>query len=101
MEKHPYQRIGVYVDVSNIAQNGGYGMQYDILRRFACRNHGVAVRLNVYVAYDEAQAKNNIDYRQKSLSFHSVLSMILRVFNLVKASHENSIPRQNDLRLRP
>ena len=73
MEKHPYQRIGVYVDVSNIAQNGGYGMQYDILRRFACRNHGVAVRLNVYVAYDEAQAKNNYEYRQKALSFHSVL----------------------------
>jgi uncharacterized LabA/DUF88 family protein len=73
MEKHSNMRVGVYVDVANIAQNGGYGMQYDILRLFACRVNGVAIRLNAYVAYDEEQAKTNWEYRQKSLSFHSVL----------------------------
>ena len=73
MERRGNLKIGVYVDVSNIAQNGGYGMHYDILREFACRNYGIGMRLNVYVAYDEEKAKTNADYRIKSDSFHSVL----------------------------
>ncbi|MBN1327755.1 MAG: NYN domain-containing protein [Candidatus Cloacimonetes bacterium] len=73
MEKNGHLKVGVYVDVSNIAQNGGFGMQYDVLREFACRNSGVAMRLNAYVAYDEEMAKKNQEYRKKSESFHSVL----------------------------
>lgn len=67
------QKVGVYVDVSNIAQNGGYGMHYDVLREFACRNNGTAMRLNAYVAFDEDEAKHNPDYRKKAYNFHSVL----------------------------
>jgi len=66
-------RVGVYVDVSNIAQNGGFGMHYEVLREFACRNNGIAVRLNAYVAFDEEMAKKNPEYRKKSESFHSIL----------------------------
>jgi len=73
MLKDGQLKVGVYVDVSNIAQNGGFGMQYDVLREFACRNEGVAMRLNAYVAFDEDMAKKNQDYRRKSQSFHSVL----------------------------
>jgi len=73
MHRNGQIKVGVYVDVSNIAQNGGYGMQYDVLREFACRNNGIAIRLNAYVAYDEEMAKNNYDYKVKSANFHSVL----------------------------
>ncbi|MFO7895848.1 MAG: NYN domain-containing protein [Candidatus Cloacimonadales bacterium] len=73
MEKRGELKVGVYVDASNIAQNGGYGMHYDVLREFACRNNGVAMRLNAYVAYDEEMAKKNLSYRKKSEDFHSVL----------------------------
>ena len=73
MEKRGHLRVGVYVDVSNIAQNGGFGMHYDVLREFACRNNGVAIRLNAYVAFDEEMAQKNKDYRNKSKSFHSIL----------------------------
>jgi uncharacterized LabA/DUF88 family protein/cold shock CspA family protein len=73
MEKNGNVKVGVYVDVSNIAQNGGYGMHYDVLREFACRNSGTAIRLNAYVAYDEDEAKKNRDYRLKSENFHAVL----------------------------
>ncbi|MCD4796175.1 MAG: NYN domain-containing protein [Candidatus Cloacimonetes bacterium] len=73
MDKRGQLRVGVYVDVSNIAQNGGFGMQYDVLREFACRNNGVAIRLNAYVAYDEDMAKTNSEYRMKSANFHSIL----------------------------
>ncbi len=73
MEQSGLIKVGVYVDVSNIAQNGGYGMQYDILRTFACRNNGVAMRLNAYVAYDEEMAERNPEYKKKSENFHSIL----------------------------
>ncbi len=66
-------RVGVYVDASNIAQNGGFGMHYDVLREFASRNHGVPLRLNTYVAYDEEKAEDDPEYRHKSKSFHSIL----------------------------
>jgi len=73
MDRRGELKVGVYVDASNIAQNGGYGMHYDVLREFACRNNGVAIRLNAYVAYDEEMAKKNGSYRKKSEDFHSVL----------------------------
>ena len=66
-------KVGIYIDVSNIAQNGGYRMHYDQLRDFACRGQGVAMRLNAYVAYDEEKAKTNSEYATKSSNFHSVL----------------------------
>ncbi len=73
MEKKGNVKVGVYVDVANIAQNGGYGMQYDVLREFACRNEGVALRLNAYVAYDEIRASTDFYYKQKAKSYYSLL----------------------------
>ncbi len=73
MEYYKTRKVGVYVDVSNIAMNGGYGMQYDILREFAGRNNGICMRLNAYLPYDEEKAKESPEYRKKSNSFHSVL----------------------------
>ena len=66
MDKNGHLKVGVYVDVSNIAQNGGFGMQYDVLREFACRNSGVAMRLNAYVAHDEEMAKKLPNISQKN-----------------------------------
>jgi uncharacterized LabA/DUF88 family protein len=73
MDKNGELKVGVYVDVSNIAQNGGFGMQYDVLREFACRNNGVAIRLNAYVAFDEERSKTQPEYKIKSENFHSML----------------------------
>jgi uncharacterized LabA/DUF88 family protein/cold shock CspA family protein len=73
MQKRGQLKIGVYIDVSNIAQNGGYGMHYDQLREYACRNHGTAMRLNAYIAYDEEKARLNPDYRAKTENYHSML----------------------------
>ncbi len=73
MEKTGYQKVGIYIDVANIAQNGGYGIAYDVLREFACRNNGIAVRLNAYLAYDEERAKIDQEYQRHSLNFHANL----------------------------
>ena len=63
------QKIGIYVDAVNIARNGGFGMRFDILRDFACRDGGEPVRLNAYVAHDEEKSKTDKEYREKPLTF--------------------------------
>jgi len=73
MENSISRKVGVYVDVANIAMNGGYGMQYDVLREFASRNNGICLRLNAYLPYDEDKAKKDVEYKKKSNNFHSVL----------------------------
>lgn len=66
-------KIGVYIDVANLAMNGGFGMRYDILRKFACRGGAEPVRLNAYVSYDPLRADTDHDYRVKQSRFHSAL----------------------------
>ena len=66
-------RVGVYVDVANLAHNGGYGMRYDVLRAFACRDGADPIRLNAYVGYDAERADHDLPYRQGQIGFFSVL----------------------------
>ncbi len=65
--------IGVYVDVANISRNGGYGIQFDVLRNFACRDNSIPVRLNAYVAYDRYRADQDHAYRKSQQNFFSAL----------------------------
>ncbi|MBL7033296.1 MAG: NYN domain-containing protein, partial [Candidatus Delongbacteria bacterium] len=66
-------KIGVYIDVSNLAMNGGFGMRYEVLRAFACREGGEAVRLNAYVSFDAERANNDPEYKIRQYRFHSAL----------------------------
>jgi len=66
-------RVGVYVDVANINRNGGYGMGYEVLREFACRDSAEAVRLNAYVSFDADKARREVYYNNRTNSFYSVL----------------------------
>jgi uncharacterized LabA/DUF88 family protein/cold shock CspA family protein len=66
-------KVGVYVDLANISLNGGYGLRFDVLRRFACRDNGQAIRLNVYLAFDEDRAKADPEYCTSALNYHSLL----------------------------
>ncbi|MCP4702784.1 MAG: NYN domain-containing protein [Gammaproteobacteria bacterium] len=66
-------KIGVYVDVANINRNGGYGMHYDILREFACRDSAEALRLNAYVSFDPERSREDISYRKGINGYFSVL----------------------------
>ncbi|SEO69930.1 NYN domain-containing protein [Aquisalimonas asiatica] len=61
--------VGLYVDAANIQINGGFGMQYDVLREFACRGGGEPVRLNAYVTYDEERAARDRQYAVRTNNF--------------------------------
>ena len=71
-----HANVGVYVDAANISRNGGQRMQYDVLREFACRDHAEALRLNVYLSYDEDRADNSPVYRDKARAYQSALRKI-------------------------
>lgn len=66
-------KVGVFVDAVNLTRNGGYGMQYDVLREFAVRDGGEIVRLNAYVAFDKVRAETDTSYKMRSLDFYAVL----------------------------
>jgi uncharacterized LabA/DUF88 family protein len=66
-------KIGVYVDVANVNRNGGYGMHYDILREFACRDSAEALRLNAYVSFDPERSREDTAYRKGINGYFSVL----------------------------
>ncbi len=66
-------KVGVYVDVANLARNGGYGMRYDVLREFACRGNAEPVRLNAYVSFDADRAEWDQGYRDGQYGFYDVL----------------------------
>lgn len=67
------EKVGVYVDAANISKNGGFGLRYEILRKFACRGGEIPSRLNVYQAYDAERAEAEAGYRQKTTRFSEVL----------------------------
>ncbi|MCG8373441.1 MAG: NYN domain-containing protein [Balneolales bacterium] len=66
-------RIGIYVDAVNVTMNGGYGLRYDVLRKFAVRCGGCASRMNVYVSYEEDRLQNDQEYRRKTMRFCEML----------------------------
>lgn len=66
-------KVGVFVDAVNVTMNGGYGLRYDVLRRFACRQGGMPSRLNVYLAYDTRRAEEDSSYKEKTNRFGEVL----------------------------
>jgi uncharacterized LabA/DUF88 family protein len=66
-------RVGVYVDVENVARTGGRGMRFDALRDYACRDGGEAIRLNAYLAFDEERAEHDADYRARATRYHFAL----------------------------
>jgi len=66
-------RVGVFVDVENINRCGGYGMRYDVLRQFACRDGAQALRMNAYVTFDPERAAADALYREGTGRFHGSL----------------------------
>src|SRR5690625_3509451 len=65
--------VGIFVDAVNVTMNGGFGLRYDILRKFACRDGGSPARMNVYLGLDQERAKEDESYQVKTERFSEVL----------------------------
>ncbi len=66
-------RVGIYVDAVNVTMNGGYGLRYDVLRKFATRGDGIGSRLNVYLSYDAERMNEDREYKNKTIRFCEML----------------------------
>lgn len=73
MSNKKYNNVGIFVDAVNVTMHGGFGLRYDILRKFACRDGSYPSRMNVYLAYDERRAEDDASYREKTTRFSEVL----------------------------
>jgi uncharacterized LabA/DUF88 family protein len=67
------RKVCVFVDAVNVTLNGGFGLRYDILRKFAARGGCSPSRLNVYVAVDRDRMKDDAAYKQKTSRFMEVM----------------------------
>lgn len=67
------ERTGIFIDAMDVSRNGGYGLRYDNLRKFACRGGCVGARLNVYLGYDPDRLENDDEYRRKTKRFCDML----------------------------
>ena len=66
-------KVGVYIDAVDVTMNGGFGLRYDILRKFALRDGSRPSRMNVYLAYDKDRSDEDQNYKQKTNRFCEVL----------------------------
>lgn len=66
-------KVGIFVDAVNVTMNGGFGLRYDILRKFACRDGRSPSRMNVYLGYDQERAMEDESYQAKTERFSEVL----------------------------
>jgi uncharacterized LabA/DUF88 family protein len=92
--------VGIYVDAANIQGNGGYGMQYDVLREFACHDRGEPVRLNVYVTFDADRAKRDRPYKLRTNKYFSTLrdfgyKVIIKNYKWYKDDEGNAYAKAN------
>ena len=67
------KRVGIFVDGSNVQANGGFGMDYNVLRNLATRDGAMPVRMNTYIAYDTRRAEEDTIYRDKNRGYHEAL----------------------------
>jgi uncharacterized LabA/DUF88 family protein len=67
------ERVGVYVDQSNINMSGGYAMDYSVLRNFVLRGGAQGVHLNVYSAFDSAKADKDSSWASRFMGYQSAI----------------------------
>ena len=66
-------KTGIFVDAENVRLCGGYGMRYDVLKRFASVPPSVVLRANSYVVEDRERINQDEDYRRKLYRYHDIL----------------------------
>jgi uncharacterized LabA/DUF88 family protein len=67
------RKVSIFVDAVNVTLNGGFGLRYDTLRKFAARGGSCPCRLNVYLAVDRDRMRDDAAYKQKTSRFTEVM----------------------------
>jgi uncharacterized LabA/DUF88 family protein/cold shock CspA family protein len=83
-------KAGIFLDVENLSRNGGWGIQYNVIRELIKAQGATVLRANAYMAVDALREQNDYEYGQKVQSyrdairrngFHLVLKEVKRYTN--------------------
>ena len=66
-------KTGIYVDGENIRLNGGFGLRYDVLRRYGEIGHSQLLRANSYLVEDQERMSTDPRYREKLFRYYDNL----------------------------
>jgi uncharacterized LabA/DUF88 family protein/cold shock CspA family protein len=66
-------KAGIYVDGENAMRSGGWGMRYDILKKFVEAQGGVVLRANTYLAIDVEREQRDLDYQKAKADYRAQL----------------------------
>jgi len=64
---------GIFLDMENLMQNGGWGIRYDVVRQFAEAQGVTVLRANAYMAIDTTRESADQVVRQKKDSYRSAI----------------------------
>ncbi|MDT8924882.1 NYN domain-containing protein [Pseudomonas taiwanensis] len=71
-----HDRVGIFVDQSNINASGGFTMDYTALRDFALRGGSRAVHMNIYTALDPVRLEKDPALAGRVQGYHSAIKAI-------------------------
>ena len=83
-------KAGIFLDIENLSRNGGWGIQYDVIKDLVTAQDAVVLRANAYLAIDADREGTDAEYRRKSEGyraairrhgFHLILKTVKRYFN--------------------
>lgn len=69
-------RVGIFVDQSNINASGGFTMDYTVLRDFALRGGSRAVHMNVYTSLDPVRLEKDPALAGRVQGYHSAIKAL-------------------------
>lgn len=83
-------KAGIFLDVENLSRNGGWGIQYNVIKEIVQAQQAIVVRANAYMAVDMQREQTDSEYALKVQGyrdairrngFHLVLKEVKRFRN--------------------
>ena len=58
-------KASIFLDIENLSRNGGWGIQYDVIKDLVTAQDAVVLRANAYWAIDVDREGTDAEYRRK------------------------------------
>lgn len=62
-------KAGIFLDMENLYRNGGWGLQFDMIKKLVEAQGGVLIRANAYMALNRTRERGDSEYRLKKLQY--------------------------------
>lgn len=82
-----HDRVGIFVDQSNVNASGGFNMDYTVLRDFALRGGSRAVHMNVYSSLDSVRLEKDPALAGRVQGYHSAVKALGYNITVKMAKH--------------